>query len=230
MSTLQPEKVHYAGYLYRLTSGRSFVETINSSSSPVLVNEFDTGYWKYFWYKSHKNLLSEAHSPVAQTADGTYDYPFLLRESEDRFILLSLDESLVTGLTKELRIPRVLQKPKIDIEQLVRDLVTPPQRGDNEDTGREYLMARVWASVDGYGRALRSMSFSGDDLAEAQLFSSTLKSVSPFRVILRGIKTNQEIVNIGSNGELSILYRGSRHLDELDKLLKFLTRGGYITW
>lgn len=91
-------------------------------------------------------------------------------------------------------------------------------------------MARVWAAVDGYGRALRTMSFVGDDLAEAQLFSSTLNSMSPYRVVLRDVKTGLEVISIGSNGEFSIYYRGAQHLAELDKLLRFLTRGGYITW
>lgn len=230
MSNHQPDRGHhYSGQMLRSPIRDGIVNAVQSSNKEVF--EFPSGRWKYVWYESEHPLPKDEKSTANKvTAEGKYEYPFLLRESEDRFILMSLDETLISSFTKDLKLTRTLQRPKIDIGALVRDLVSPPMSAEDGNIGREYLMSRIWAAVDGYGRALRTISFSGDDLAEAQLFASSLKVISPFRVVLRDAKTEAEVISIGSNGELSMYYRGPSHLSELDRLLKFLTRRKYISW
>lgn len=219
------ERKHYAGAMYRATSDISPIQSLCSSLTHIQISDYSPGPWRIMEYNSARPLLNEP-----EIGREFYTYPFLIRESQDRFILLSHDEVLVSEIINKPVLANLLQRPKINIADLVRDIVSP--LGQN---GRKYLMSGAWAAVDGQGKRLKTLSFFGDDLAESELFCSLLKMetpcvVSPYRVVLRDIKTKAEIVSVGSNGELSIYLRGTQHLAALDELMKFLTRSGYVTW
>ena len=85
-------------------------------------------------------------------------------------------------------------------------------------------------SLEGYGRSLRTIGLWGDDIADAKFFHEVRDRILAYRVSLRDTKTDREVASIGSQGEVSFYYRGISHLDQTDRLLKFLTALSAITW
>ncbi len=166
---------------------------------------------------SYPSPLVEGPEPQG----GEFKYDYLLRTSGQHFLLVSSHADLVTALIDVIGIRHKVSTPRVNVRQLVEDLVKQPQH---------YSLSGVYARVDGFGQSLRSMSLFGADLGEAQLFSSILPHLAPHRANLRDLRLRQEAVSISSKGELGFHYGGARSLRRTDSVLSFLASGGYLKW
>ena len=173
--------------------------------------------WKRLEFESQTPLVPE---PVL--AD-SYTYEFLLRESQEaasRLIVVSSHVELVEHLLDMGGMAREAHRPSIDVRGLVQTIVSAPD---------DYRLAAVFARVDGFGQALRSVNFYGSDIGAASLFTDSLTLVDPHRVQLRLARSGVEVLGIGSRGELSFVFNERRTgVANVDAALRYLKR--WIHW
>jgi hypothetical protein len=162
------------------------------------------------------------------TATGTRK--FLLRDGRDRFMLLTDDHIHVNSFFEVCGIESRVERPRISIAHFVRDLVSPVNEPDAERPGRPYRVSSVFASVDGYGRSLKTIALWGDDLINAALFTSVLPQVTPYRVTVRELLRDSDIASAGSGGEINFLFRGPAQLKKVDSFFRYLKQRGLIRW
>jgi hypothetical protein len=141
--------------------------------------------------------------------------------NKTRLLLLSSNDELVDKFLMQSHWKNHVKAAQIMIPDLVRQLTEKPD---------VYSLGIVYARVDGYGRSLRAISLYGADLAEAQLFRDILPKLVPFRTLLRDVRTGNDILQIGSKGEVGFNYRNPKSLSAVDKALFFLTEKGLLLW
>jgi len=172
--------------------------------------------WSYLRLRSASPLLSGEPSDAPH-----YEYPFLLRESEGRFLLVSAHGELVLTLVKRASEKAAVFSPSVDVPKLTRDLTQTPG---------SLCLSALFARVEGYGNSLRSVSLYGNDLAGASLFLDLLPRITPYRVQLRDVRTGQELLSIGSRGEVFFFFRNQQSMRDVDRTLHFLKVSGYLSW
>jgi hypothetical protein len=216
------KKAIYTGNLAKLHGVRSpatiFGDVHNVAEFEVLR---ERKWFSFVWNPpSNLSLLAEVAASGGQSC-----YPFLLRESNDRFILLSTHHSIVQAFFRACRIESLIEYPRVNVVQLVSAVTTPMQA-----EGRSYRLGAVFAAAEGYGRSLKTVAFWGDDLGDAGLFREMSSKLAPFRAAVRDVRTDREIASVGSGGEVSLFYRGLSHLDQTDRLFRFFTDLDLISW
>jgi hypothetical protein len=173
--------------------------------------------WRRLRLISHTPLV-----PEPQIAP-SYAYEFLLRESQEdtaRMVLVSSHLELIQHLLGVVSAGDEIRRPRIDVRALVQKLVDAPER---------YRLAAVFARVDGFGQALRAISFYGAVIGGASLFTDALPAIDPHRVFLRDARTGVEVLSVASRGELSFTFNDNLHaLSGVDAALGFLKR--WIHW
>lgn len=184
--------------------------------------------WQAFWLCSEVALIGGS-ADVPDT-DGSYTYPFLLRAAEDRYILVSREMALVDQLLERGGVGGHVDSPRIQVDKVARELIFPTTGDNGPTSGRKYTIGAVYAAVEGYARALRSVSFFGDDLAEAELFRYALKQIVVTRIGLRDPKTDKELLSVSSSGAVDFHFRGAAQLNAVDGLTSFMRASGYIEW
>ncbi len=172
--------------------------------------------WSHVALESSKALLNDEQPDTT-----CYVYNYLLRESGDRFLVLSSRWELIEPLIQTVGKREVLVSPLVDIPRLTTEIAKKPGR---------YALAAVYAKVDGFGQALRSVALYGSDLGEAKLFIDLLPQIVPYRVHLRDVRSALEVLSIGSRGEVAFFYRNIQSLRDADAALGFLRHSGYLTW
>lgn len=151
-----------------------------------------------------------------------YQYRYLVRRGRTgHFLVVTSHYDLLLSLLQRAGFHKLLTNPAVNIPMVVKELTDNPG---------SYAMSAVFAYVDGYGESIRSISFYGDDLAEAALFRETLPKIRPRRVSLRDVTTMTEVLSIGSRGQISFHYSGDRSLVDVDSALRFLSQRNYLTW
>jgi hypothetical protein len=212
----------YTGHLAKIHTKESPVTLLRSFTS---VKDFDSiGERSWYSFNWKPTVLNE--SKISQALDQASGfYPFLMRESSDRFILLSTHQTVVQAFLRSCRLETVIEYPRVDIVKLV-EIVSKP----SDSQGRAYRLGAVFAAVEGYGQKLKTIAFWGEDIGEATLFQDMMPAVLPFRAALRDVRTDREIASIGSGGEVSFYYRGLGHLDQTDRLFRYLTNIKTISW
>ena len=211
-----PTALPFAGALYMPRRTGSEAEIYLSNIANLSSQSAETLGWNRLTYHSDLPLLShELEDPAG------HSYYYLLRRSRERFLLLSTSSELVDSLLKHTGQAHRMISPAIDVPRLVKELAEKPQ---------VYVMSAVWARVDGYGQALRTLALYGSDLAEAKLFRTMLSEIIPYRVTLRNVRTHHDALTIGSRGEVAFNYRGSTSLHEVDQTFRFLSTSGYLQW
>ncbi|MBX3599980.1 MAG: hypothetical protein KF863_05120 [Rubrivivax sp.] len=176
--------------------------------------------WYSFQWRSKAIVRTDHSGPTASIPD----YPFILRQSSDRFIVMSSHAMVVQAFFRQTRLDAVTEFPRVNVGSIVDNLT---EAGAD---GREYRMGLLFGSLEGYGRSLRTIGLWGDDIADAKFFHDIRNRIGPFRISLRDTKVDREIASIGSQGEVSLYYRGLSHLDQTDRLLKYLTGLSAISW
>ena len=173
--------------------------------------------WAAMELVSREPLLGEIDS----TEDGFRYYYLFRRGLADRFLLVSSDSQLNAILLHKAGIADEVLQPKIDVGGLVNELSRKPGA---------YAMSAVYASIEGYGQALRRSSFFGTDLAEALLFTQLLPHLLPYRVTLRDIARRTDVLSASSKGEIAFTYSGPTSLRDTDAALRFISARGHMAW
>lgn len=226
---MQPlPKAVFAGRMCRVRFDGGLIAALDRLANGRYTGPFDIDgtRWSYFWL-SFDRALSAGDQPQA---DGVYHYPCLSREAEDRYILASTDSSVVDHLFEQTGTAGLVDSPRIHVDRAARDLVFPPPDAEGQTPGRRYTLGAVYGAVEGYARALRNVSFFGDDIAEAELFRYALKQMSVTRLTLRDPNTDRELISLNTTGGLDFHFRGSKHLNSIDALTAFFRSSGYIEW
>jgi hypothetical protein len=157
-------------------------------------------------------------------------YKFLLRDGKDRFMLLADDQARVSNFFEVCGVEALIERPRLSIATFVKDLVAPINEPNTERPGRAYRVSSIFASVDGYGRSLKTVALWGDDLINAALFTNLLTQLAPYRVTVRELLRDTDIVSVGTGGEVNFLYRGLPHLRKVDSFFRYLKQSGLIRW
>jgi hypothetical protein len=146
-----------------------------------------------------------------------YKYDFLVRLSREdpaRLIITSSHGDLVEALLRESGIARDLRRPRVQVAALVKNITESPD---------EYHTTVLYARVDGFGQALRTIAFFGDDITGANLSRDILQFAEPFRTTLRPANGDSEVLSVGSKGEVSFMFNENpAALDRVDRALRFI--------
>jgi len=131
------------------------MERIDGMVSSVQL--IDGSRWGGFWLHAESPLSTsdKAHE------DGVFRYPFLFRESDDRYIVASMKSELVDYFFEQAGLRQHIESPRVNVDKATRELVFPPPDANGKVSGRKYTIGAVYGAVEGYARALRNMSFSG---------------------------------------------------------------------
>jgi hypothetical protein len=224
-------KTPYAGKLCRLSfdGGLNLIlQRLSSAYKQDVHASLVTGCkWQTFSIETKSPLTSTS---VETNAEGSFFYPFLARVSGDRIILVAREAALIDQIFEISSVSGHVDSPRILIDKAVRDLVFPAGGTSVSAVGRKYTIGSIYAAVEGYARALRSISLFGDDLAEAELFRYALKQMSVHRAGIRDPATDKELMSVSSNGGVDFHYKGVSHLNAIDALTSFMRVNGYIEW
>jgi hypothetical protein len=220
-------RANYSGLLLRLKSERSFPLVADSLGDVHHRGLISAHGWHLYEWASEFDAGVDARG-VSDT-DGRFVYPLLLREVEERFLLASTHSDVVQQFVTRNRLARLIERPMIDVAGLVRESVFPATE-DSASGASPYKMGALYASVDGFGRSVRTISLFGDDLASAGVVRDVLKYLNPFRVALRDVRSEQEVLSISTQGEINFYYRGAASLEGVDKALAYVRRGNFIHW
>ena len=151
-----------------------------------------------------------------------YLYRLIVRRSGQRLLLLSLNNRIIDHLAEQVLRPCFrppLRHVPIGVDALVKALVAKPTT---------YALSFAHARVPAFGVSLRSISYYGDDLAEASLFRENISLTNFFTCGLRLAVGGSELVRLGSDGMISFYHRDDRSILEVEKALGFLRHNGYL--
>lgn len=215
-----PSQMNASGSLYlrRRLSGAANPSIDWSGVRDLEVSPAPVQGWTAMTLASKEPLNNE----ILQDNTQLFFYHFLLRQGQgDRFLLVANVPELSEVLLQRLGARKYLTTPKIDTAGLTRMLASKPGR---------YSMSAVYADINGYGNALRSASFFGQDLADALAFVQLLPRLSAFRVSLRDITHRIDVISVGARGQVSFPYKDAGSLRNVDQALLFLTQRGFLDW
>lgn len=205
----------------RVIVGTLFAHRWGSPEWPDVPGAVLRGAGERGWYKIHYTTSSPLIENTQHASRSALSYEFLLRISGSRFFFGGEDQDTAHAFLQKAGIRRRVTFPTIDVARLVRDLVT---------SGAKYQLSTVFARIDGYGAALKSVGFYGADITDAKPFRDMLPIMTPFRVNLRDPKTLRDVINVGNHGECMFTSRGRPGLIAVDTAFRFLTEGNYISW
>jgi hypothetical protein len=175
------------------------------------------GRWERFRYESKAPLVAEDKFGKGPP----YRYSVLVRRSGTRFLLLSNHKQVAEHVVKNLQ---PLFRPKlrnvmIGVDQLVKSLTQKPTT---------YVLSFAHAKVPAFGAVLRSISFYGEDLAEASLFRQHLGLMVFHTCGLRDARGGVEILQLGSDGSVSFYLSRPKKVFEVEEVLRYLRKAGYL--
>ncbi|MEC5407571.1 hypothetical protein VOM14_18650 [Paraburkholderia sp. MPAMCS5] len=219
------QRANYSGLLLRLKTEEAFPAVASRLPDVEYHGAIASHGWHLFNWTTDFDAGVEHRD---QADDGRFIYPLLLRDVEERFLLASIHSDIVQQFLGRMRLTKNVERPLIDVAGLVKDSVFPD--GDPSVATTTYRMGSLYASVDGYGRSVRTLSLFGDDLGSAGLVRDILKHLNPYRVTLREVRSEQEVLSLSTQGEISFYYRGATSLEAVDKALSHVRRGNFIHW
>jgi hypothetical protein len=139
-------------------------------------------------------------------------------------LLLSVGRPVVEHILKDELDPVLgpgLRRVSIAVDSLVKKIAVRPT---------SYVLSFVHARVPAFGASLRSVSFYGDDLAEASIFREQMNFLVFFICGLRQATGGGEIVRLAGDGGVSFLLTDppEEKVREVEEVLKFLRKYDYL--
>lgn len=208
-----------SGFLLEWASDRPIREDdLTRCSAIKFVKKVEKTEWEEFSFVSTVAFRGEDQAGLP----GPFRYALFCRRSGSRIALMSINRIVVTHLLERhlhgcFRPP--LRSVPIAVDQLVKKIASQPT---------EYALSFVHARVPAFGTCLRSVSFYGDDLAEASLFRDNISFMDFFTCGLRQAVGGPEIVRLGGDGTLSFVPTSVERLNEVEEVLRFLRKNGYL--
>lgn len=212
------ELINLNGLLLESVSAMVQREHLLQCGKMEFVTMLSSSLWEKYTYRSEVPLNRE--DPTNQ--NGPYNYVIVCRRSANRFLLAANSRTIVEALAQDLvdlASFAGLRQVSIHVDQLVRDLTEKPA---------QYVLSSVHARVPAFGVVLRTVSFYGDDVGEASLFRNNMHLATFYACGLRLAAGGGELTKLGSDGQISFLLTNSRRLLEVEKILGFLKRNGYL--
>lgn len=209
------EGFNATGRLLEWSRGQSAEPVTWFSSLPVEVVPLGVPGWSILRFRSDMPLLGEEDSRKE------WVYPYLLRESGNRLLLLSSHSELTLKILDLCNIRWRLSSPTIYVPQLVANIVSNPG---------EFVIGALWARIDAFGRSLRTIALYGDDLGDSALFKDILPRLRPFRVALRNLRLDAEVLSLSIRAEVGFTFSGEHSLQRADDALAFVTATGFLDW
>lgn len=229
MKPLNLPKSVYVGRLCRLRLEGGIEEAlsrIESARGRPELTAVPGSKWSHFWFDA-KTAITTGHAP---DNDGVFRYPFLCRIADDRFIIASTEAKVVDFFFEVTGTAGLVESPRVLVDRAARELVFPPQDVEGRTSARRYTIGAVYGAVEGYARALRNVSFFGEDIAEASLFRTALEQISVTRLTIRDPGIDRELISINTTGGLDFHFGQPKFLNNIDALTGYFRLHNYIVW
>ncbi len=157
-----------------------------------------------------------------QAPESAVAYQFLVREVNDRFLLVGTRRGIAERLLERLGQRWLVRQPTVATQAIAKHYLL-----ERQDT---YVLSTLWTKVNGFGNSIKFASFYGDDLAGAPLVNDLLHVLAVTRVQLRDLVNDTDILSVSHRGELSFYYSSPASLRAVDDCLAALTRAGFLSW
>ncbi|MGO9019190.1 MAG: hypothetical protein ACLQVJ_12670 [Syntrophobacteraceae bacterium] len=202
-----------SGYLLTSFSRGISQKDLLALESIQFVRQIEESSWEEYCLESKEPLIKHEEEKTS-----IYRYPLICRRSGTKILMLSHHRRVVdfvlSDKTPKLFSPN-LQRVFIEVDKLVRTITRLPDK---------YVLSSVYARVPAFGNALRTISFYGDDVAEASIFRDHLKLMNCFNCGLRDVTGGPEIVRLGSEGSVSFIYSGPPRVKEVEAVLSYISK------
>jgi hypothetical protein len=207
------KSLYLQGYLLG-TGGEELTRENSLRSSQIyFTRQLEGTKWEEYRFSSPKPLMGEEQL----TLTGSFDYIILARRSASRILVagegLRIVEQIIRFENSMGAGPK-LRRVTISVHALVQAIAQTPGR---------YLLSRVDALVPGYGQALRSISFYGDDVGEAALFRTNLEVMQCYGCGLREVASLKETLRLVNKGVVSFQFNGPRSIIGVERALHFVS-------
>lgn len=176
-------------------------------------------HWEEYRFQSSIALHGEDRLDLP----GPYQYVLVARRSGQRMLLLGPHRDVVTHIVYSVlnrELAPALRRVSIAVDDLVKAVTVRPT---------VYVLSFVHCRVPAFGASLRSMSFYGDDLAEASLFSDNVRFMNIFTCGLRRAVGGPELVRLSGDGVVSFYLSGPDRIRDVEEVLGFLRAEGYLS-
>jgi hypothetical protein len=222
MKAINEKISHLSGLLLSWSSPKTISRNdLLSCESLKFNDEVEGTKWEEYSFKSNHPLRGEDER--SQTPP--YFYKIICRRSGARLLLLSstrqiIDHLVENELNYSLKLP--LHRVQIAVDTLVKDITVSPEA---------YVLTFVHARTPAFGSPLRSVSFYGDNIAEASFFRDYIDLMNVFTCGIRNITSNGELVRLGNDGIISFYssYASNPHqLTEIENVLSYLSKKRYL--
>lgn len=213
-----PDDPHIlSGLLLEWTNQIVSRKMLSNTSRIKFKSEIPGGHWEEYVFHSAVPLRGEEQD------DGrSFLYPIVCRRSGPRLLLLSISRPIVEYLLenelKTIFLPR-LRRVSIAVDELVKALVNKPTI---------YSLSFVHARTPAFGSSLRSLSFYGEDLAEASLLREHVSLMNFFACGIRRTTGGNELVRIAADGGISFYSTSFDKFLEIEEVLRYLRQEAYL--
>jgi hypothetical protein len=221
---MEPPEFHrLSGYILEL-SGTGFAAAALTNCDVVAARGALTSNWNRYSYKTSQPIAGE-HILGAQ---GPYEYAIVCRWGRDRLLMVSTHRRIVEAFVSEFvrpKWPAASKRTPIHIQALVEAIAA---------TGEPYRLTSVAARTAGFGDDLRSISYFGANVSQAQMFRDALPQLDCYQCGLRFANDGggTEIARVGNDGFLSFALpfgnQAAKRLRDVEEVIRFLRKGGFL--
>ncbi len=218
-----PELHRLSGYILELSES-GFGRAQFAASDGVSEHASLATNWQRYKYESAKPVLAED----VMGTPAPYVYPIICRWGRERLLMLSSHRRVVEAVLADFirpKWPAASRRTPIKIQSLVEAIT---------HTGTPYRLTTVSARTAGFGDDLRSISFYGTNVSQAQMFRETLPQLDCYLCGIRFPTDGAEIARLGTNGFLSFALpfgaHAAKRLKDVEEIVGFLRKGGFLGW
>ena len=158
----------------------------------------------------------------ADATGGKFKYRFLfLVSSTSRVLVASTHVELLDHILKATKLKARVEAPAVKVSALMETLTRDPG---------EYMLSALYSRIEDQGQSLRSMTLFGADLASSRVFRDLIPHMSPYRATMRDPVRQDDVLTIGSRGDVAFMFRGATSLSRVTRALRWLRTHNLILW